>query len=155
VSLVGNVWLGGSAIDLGPVRLAHTGYVDHLQAVRAMRSATALLFYAPMNTWAPSGKIFEYLLAGRPVLSVARRDNLAFELIDELGAGVAIEPDDAEGIDRAISELYRRWSEGALAIGPEVRTVTLERFSRRRQTAELARELDAVVRESATWTSDR
>ena len=145
VSLVGNVWLGDETVELGPVHVNRTGYVDHSRAVREMRSATALLFYAPASTWAPSGKIFEYLLSGRPILSIARRDNLAFELVDELDAGVAAEPDDPEGIERAITELYRRWLAGTLEIGPAVREGTLSRFSRRRLTADLARVLDAAT----------
>ena len=145
VSLVGNVWLGDETVELGPVHVNRTGYVDHSRAVREMRSATALLFYAPASTWAPSGKIFEYLLSGRPILSIARRDNLAFELVDELDAGVAAEPDDPDGIERAITELYRRWLDGTLQIGPAVREGTLSRFSRRRLTADLAGVLDAVA----------
>ncbi len=153
VSLVGNVWLGDQTVELGPVHVTETGYVDHSRAVREMRSATALLFYAPASTWAPSGKIFEYLLSGRPVLSIARRDNLAFELVDELDAGVAAEPDDPAGIDRAITELYRRWSAGTLEIGPEVRERTLARFSRRQLTADLARVLEATVADRRATTS--
>lgn len=145
VSLVGNVWLGDETVELGPVHVNRTGYVDHSRAVREMRSATALLFYAPASTWAPSGKIFEYLLSGRPILSIARPDNLAFELVEELDAGVAAEPDDPVGIDRAITELYQRWSAGTLQIGPEVRERTLARFSRRQLTADLAGVLEATV----------
>jgi hypothetical protein len=144
VSLVGNVWLGDQAVDLRSVRVDHVGYVDHARAVREMRSATALLFYAPAITLAPSGKIFEYLVAGRPILSVARRDNLAFGLVAESGGGAAAEPDDPAGIERAITELYQRWSAGTLEIGREVRERTLARFSRRHLTQELAGVLDAV-----------
>ena len=153
VSLVGNVWLGGRTVELGAVRVTETGYVDHPRAVREMRSATALLFYAPASTWAPSGKIFEYLLSGRPILSVARRDNLAFELVDELEAGATAEPDDPAGIDRAITELYRRWSAETLEIGPEVRERTVARFSRRHLTADLARVLEATVADRSGATT--
>ena len=153
VSLVGNVWLGGRTVELGAVRVTETGYVDHPRAVREMRSATALLFYAPASTWAPSGKIFEYLLSGRPVLSVARRDNLAFELVDELEAGATAEPDDPAGIDRAITELYRRWSAETLEIGPEVRERTVARFSRRHLTADLARVLEAAIADRSGATT--
>jgi hypothetical protein len=144
VALVGNVWLGSAKIDAGPIRVEHTGYVDHLRAVGEMCRATALLFYAPSTTWAPSGKIFEYLLSGRPILAVGRRDNLACELVDELRAGRTAEPGDPAGIDRAIAELYRLWSTGSLTVGPEVREQTLARFSRRHLTAKLAHVLDQV-----------
>jgi glycosyltransferase involved in cell wall biosynthesis len=145
VSLVGNVWLGERTIELGPVRVSETGYVDHSRAVHAMRTATALLLYAPGNTWAPSGKIFEYLASGRPTLAIARRDNLAVEMVDELRAGATAQPDDPDGIDRAVTELYRRWEAGTLEIGPDVRDRTLARFSRRRLTGDLARVLETTL----------
>jgi hypothetical protein len=147
VAIVGNVWLGSVEPDAGPIRVVRTGYVDHGRAIREMCSATALLFYAPANTWAPSGKIFEYLVSGRPILAVGRRDNLACELVSQLQAGSTAEPDDPSGIDRAITELYSRWSAGELAIGQDVRTQTLARFSRRRLTADLARVLEDVSEE--------
>ncbi len=78
-----------------------------------MRRATALLFYLPPGYPGPSGKIFEYLLSGRPILCVAWRKSLAYRLVQELGAGVVAEPDDPESIDRALAELYGRWHDGA------------------------------------------
>jgi glycosyltransferase involved in cell wall biosynthesis len=145
VSLVGNVWLGDRTVELGSVRVTRTGYVHHVQAVQEMRSATALLFYAPASTWAPSGKLFEYLASGRPILSIARRDNLAFEVVNELRAGATAEPDDAKGIDCALTDLYTRWASRTLEIGPEIRERALERFSRRGLTSELARVLEAAI----------
>lgn len=145
VSLVGNVWLGDRDVQLPGVRVERTGYVDHQRAVHEMYRASALLFYAPPSTWAPSGKIFEYLLSGRPILAVARRDNLASQLVDELHAGVTAAPDDPAGIEGALGSLYRAWSDGTLGIGSDVRDRTLARFSRRRLTEELAGVLNAVV----------
>lgn len=146
ISIVGNVWLGDRDIAVDGVPVSITPYLPHALALDEMQSATALLFYAPSNTWAPSGKIFEYLLSGRPILSVARGDNLAVELVDELGAGATAHPDDPAGIERAVVELYERWREGALDVRPDVRQRTLERYSRRRLTADLARTLDEVTR---------
>ena len=144
LSIVGNVWLSSRPTDdVLPIKVA--GYVDRAAALRAMRSATALLFYAPESTWAPSGKIFEYLVAGRPVLSVARRDNLAYQLVAELGAGAVATPSDPAGIERAVVELYDRWLDGSLTVGTRVREETLRRFSRRRLTTELVRTFEDAI----------
>jgi glycosyltransferase involved in cell wall biosynthesis len=147
VSIVGNVWLGPGPLGDGSVPVSLTGYVDHDRALREMSAATALLFYAPASTRATSGKIFEYLTSGRPVLAVARADNLASQLVDELGAGTVAAPDDPPAIDGALTELYRRWQAGSLAVAPSVRKETLRRFSRRHLTGTLARTLeDAITR---------
>jgi glycosyltransferase involved in cell wall biosynthesis len=145
VRIVGNVWLGDGAGVEAVVPVTFSGYVGRPTALREMQQAGALLFYAPPTTRATSGKIFEYLACGRPILAVARRDNLAYRLVDELGAGAVAEPQDDAGIERAIEELYRRFDEGTLEVGPHVRERTLARFSRRRLTQDLARTLDAAI----------
>jgi glycosyltransferase involved in cell wall biosynthesis len=145
VSIVGNVWLTKSITDDGRIPIAMTGYVERHRALLEMRQASALLFYAPVSTWAPSTKIFEYLASGRPILSVARRDNLAYQLVKELDAGAVAEPDDPDGIKSAITELYDRWLAGSLDVTPSVRDQTLSRFSRRRLTSDLVRTLEDAV----------
>ena len=106
--LVGNVWIGGQENGGDSLPLRTVGYVDHRRAVSEMRGATALLFYLPPAYPGPSGKIFEYLLSGRPILCVAGRENMAYRLVQELDAGVVASPDDGESIDRALLELYSR-----------------------------------------------
>jgi glycosyltransferase involved in cell wall biosynthesis len=114
------------------------GYVDHPQALREMACASALLLYLPSATRGSSGKVFEYLASGRPVLCVAHRDNLASRLVEELGAGPCVEPEDAEGIQRAIAQLVAQWRTGILTVDDAVRDETLRRFSRATLTAQLA-----------------
>jgi glycosyltransferase involved in cell wall biosynthesis len=145
VPLVGNVWMGDRPIGGNGVPVRTVGYVDHRRAVGEMRRATALLFYQPPDYPTSSGKIFEYLLSGRPILCVAGRENLAYRLVEEMGAGAVAEPGDPGSIDRALADLYRNWRDGALGIGPEVRERTLARFSRRVLTGELANVLEGAV----------
>jgi glycosyltransferase involved in cell wall biosynthesis len=147
VSIVGNVWLNGRVGADSPVPIALTGYVDRGRALREMQQASALLFYAPASTWAPSSKIFEYLACGRPILAVARPDNLAYRLVDELQAGAVADPREPAAIARAVAELYDRWLAGSLVVGPSVREHTLARFSRRHLTEKLAETLDAAIAE--------
>lgn len=145
VRLVGNVWLDGQLASSRSYEVTTVGYVPHGESIREMQSAGALLFYQPDGYPTSSGKIFEYLVAGRPILCVANRANLASRLVEELGAGVVVEPGDAAGIEDAICALHARWSEGSLAISPSVRTEALERFSRR----SLTQKLDEVLTEAA------
>jgi glycosyltransferase involved in cell wall biosynthesis len=139
--LVGNVFLPRPPAA-GPVPVQTTGYVSHRRAVEEMSSASALLFFAPESTPATSGKIFEYLAADRPVLCVARKDNLAYQLVDEFDAGVSVEPNDHAGIEAGLATLYERWHAGDMNGLPGVRERVLERFSRQKLTGDLARVLD-------------
>jgi glycosyltransferase involved in cell wall biosynthesis len=144
VRLVGHQALD-PAIDFRRLPITHVGYVDHTAAVAEMTSADALLFYAPASNRGSSGKIFEYLAAGRPILCVAGADNFAFQLVDELGAGPCTEPSDQAGIEAAIEGLYRRWEQGALSVSGDIRAEVLRRFSR----PALAQQLAAVLSNTA------
>jgi glycosyltransferase involved in cell wall biosynthesis len=123
-------------VDRLPV--SRTGYVSHASAVAEMAAADVLLFYAPALNRGPSGKFYEYLVTGRPVLCVAGSDNFAFELVQELGAGLCAEPGDQQAIEAAIERLYNAWKNDGLAVGPQVRSETLRRFSRPALTRDLA-----------------
>src|SRR5215211_3164885 len=111
--VVGNVLIPGFAPPRG-LPLVSTGYVSHERAVAEMRASTALLLYRPPGSLAPSGKIFEYLAAERPVLCVTRPDNLAARLVREWDAGATADPGSPDEIEAALRGLYERWSEGTL-----------------------------------------
>jgi glycosyltransferase involved in cell wall biosynthesis len=134
---------------LADLPVTQTGYVDHDEALREMLSATALLLHRPSVTRASSGKVFEYLVTRRPVLCVAARDNLAYRLVEELGAGPCVEPEDAEGIERAITDLVADWRSGALGVDERVRDETLRRFSRRALAEQLGDVLRAAIADHA------
>jgi glycosyltransferase involved in cell wall biosynthesis len=144
VRLVGSLWLDEFSPPAG-IRVEATGYVEHPRAVAEMCAATVLLLYVPGTSLAPSGKLFEYLASGRPVLCVASAENLASRLVRELDAGVVVDPGDEAGIEQAILTLWRRWQEDGLPDQPDVRRRALERYSRQAGAARLARVLEEVV----------
>jgi glycosyltransferase involved in cell wall biosynthesis len=144
VRLVGSLWLEGFDPPLG-VRVERTGYVGHRRAVEEMCKATALLLYVPSSSLAPSGKLFEYLASGRPILCLTGPDNLASRLVQEWNAGVVADPDDDAAIEQALLTLWQRWQEDGLPDQAEVRRKTLERYSRRKNAEQLARVLDEAA----------
>jgi glycosyltransferase involved in cell wall biosynthesis len=91
----------------------------------------------------PSGKIFEYLAAERPILAAVPPDGVAAQLVREAGAGIVVPPDDVDSISTALDGLVKRWRAGALdgsPLDPELR----ERLSRRTRTRELAELLESL-----------
>jgi glycosyltransferase involved in cell wall biosynthesis len=141
VRLVGNVWVP----DFAPppaLRVEMTGYVEHSHAIAEMRAATVLLLYVPATSLAPSGKLFEYLASGRPVLCLARPDNLASRLVREWEAGVVANPHDEKAIEEALLGLWRRWQEDGLPDQEQVRARALRKYSRRATAGQLARVLE-------------
>ncbi|HET8556636.1 MAG TPA: glycosyltransferase [Gaiellaceae bacterium] len=145
VRFTGSIWIEG--FQPPPViRFDRTGYVDHAKAVAEMRSATALLLYRPSSSLAPSGKLFEYLASGRPLLCVVRPDNLASRIVRDWDAGVVADPANEAEIEEAILTLWRRWTADGLPDQLEVRRRTLQEYSRPAGAAQLA-----AVLEEATY----
>jgi glycosyltransferase involved in cell wall biosynthesis len=137
VRLVGAIWDETFTPPAG-IEAHAVGYVGHREAVAEMTRATALLLYRSGSSLAPSGKLFEYLASGRPILCVARPDNLASRLVREWGAGVVAEPDDGPAIEEGLLALWRRWQANGLPDQANVRDRTLEHYSRRSAAERLA-----------------
>jgi glycosyltransferase involved in cell wall biosynthesis len=109
------------------------GFVAYRESIAVQRSADVLLFLDWMDVSAEgvlTGKLFEYLGSGRPILALGpRRDSEAAGLIAETGAGVTLtsEPEIAQYLKQVIS------SERPQDVPP----AAVERFSRERQAGEL------------------
>jgi glycosyltransferase involved in cell wall biosynthesis len=122
-------------------RLELLDYLPHGRAIELQRDSEANLLLLPeaagRGRVVPSGKIFEYLAAERPILAAVPPDGAAAELVRETGAGVVVAPDDVKGIREALLGLHARWRAGKLGDGhltPEQR----QRLSRRARVEELA-----------------
>jgi glycosyltransferase involved in cell wall biosynthesis len=147
VRVVGNAWLD-RGLRAGLCRIVHTGHVTHRRALVEMGAASALLLFEPPGSRAMTGKVFEYLASARPILCVAPRDSLASRLVSDLKGGICVEPEDADGIRKALLSLFSRWRDGTLGAQPETRARVLERYSRPRLAGQLAGVLDEVTQAS-------
>ncbi len=136
--------------DLDSIPITFIDYVDHQRALAEMTEASALLFYQPPASRGSSGKIYEYLVSGRPVLCVADPSNIAYRLVDDVAGGVCADAQDVPAISRAIEHLVRVWHDGGHAVAPGARDEVLRRFSRRTLTAELATVLRAAISSGAS-----
>jgi glycosyltransferase involved in cell wall biosynthesis len=130
-----------------PVPVTFTGFVDHQQAVTEMHSATALIFHAPPHVPGASGKIYEYLTSGRPVLCVAHPNNAAYRLVEELGAGECADARSPASVEAALERLLSRWERGALTPLEHVRDEAVKRYSRAKLAGDLAEVLRAALKE--------
>ena len=75
-------------------------------ALELQRDSEALLLLLPeaggRGRTVPSGKIFEYLAAERPILAAVPTDGVAAELVRRAHAGVVVAPDDVAALTAAI-----------------------------------------------------
>jgi glycosyltransferase involved in cell wall biosynthesis len=128
-------------------RLELLPFVPRRQALALQRDSEALLLLvadsAGRGHAVLTGKLFEYLAAGRPILAAAPPDGEAAALVRETGAGVVVAPDDVGGLAAALTELERRWRADELA-PPELPAALRHRFSRRAGAERMAALLNTV-----------
>ncbi len=130
-------------------RLELVEYAPRRESLRLQRDSEALLLLVPdaggRGRGVLSGKVFEYLAAGRPVLAVVPPDGAAADLVRETGAGVVVAPDDVDGIRRALEGMHARFLDGGLTAVdlPEDMRARLSRRARVEETAALLREIAA------------
>jgi len=59
----------------------HVGYLPHVDSLSYVLGADVLLLVGGSRRWEETGKVFEYLAAGRPVLALVEPDGGAAELL--------------------------------------------------------------------------
>lgn len=83
-------------------------YSDHSTAIRKMLDSTALLLIIPDHFSSGSiitGKLFEYLASGKPVICLGPVDGDAAKILEETGHGKTFNYNDSEGISEYLTIL--------------------------------------------------
>jgi glycosyltransferase involved in cell wall biosynthesis len=120
-----------------------TAYVPHRQALAYMAGAGCLLMSVPRTKEAAgilTGKVFEYLASGPPILATGPVDSDPARLIRECSAGDMFDYDDRDAIRGFLDKHY---TAGAALGGG--RSDYLAQFTRQELTGELARELNRIA----------
>ncbi len=80
----------------------YVGQLSREGSLALQRDADALLLVtSPHHVSHATGKLFEYLAAGKPIIVLAR-GNEAARIVQETGTGVAVAPNDVEGTAQAL-----------------------------------------------------
>lgn len=117
-------------------------YKPHREIVKDMTASDALLLISGSDPEITTGKIYEYLAAGRPVLAFAPPDGEAARLIYETEAGIVAPPDNKENIKEALLRLMRQQNE--FQVRGSKRGDIL-RFSRKNLTQQLCSIFDSAL----------
>ncbi|NUY79310.1 glycosyltransferase family 4 protein [Flavobacterium sp. MAH-1] len=113
------------------------GYLPHDEAIKQQRSSQVLLLIEINSLHTRSiipGKLFEYMVSGRPILALGPNGSDIAEIIEHTSTGIFIDYGGKDVLKRTILAFYESYLEGNLTVEP----VELEQYSRRNLTRKLS-----------------
>lgn len=113
------------------------GFVSHTEAVAYQRSAQVLLLSINNYPGAKemlTGKLFEYISSGRPILCLGPKDGDAAAIIDETNTGVVCEWNDKEAIKNSIKKYFQLYQDKQL----QIISKNVEKYHRKNLTKQLS-----------------
>lgn len=131
--------------------LVQTGYLSHIDALKSNLDANILLLLVgddPKFSAVYTGKIFEYLRSGKPILALAPKGGIVDQVLQETGHGKSFLSSQISKIKEMLLQEYQKWQSGETA-GP-LCSPQIAQFERKTLTQELARVLETVRNPSAS-----
>lgn len=124
------------------------GYMSHERCLELMVNSHILLLIVATKgdktSGIVTGKVFEYLISGRPVLALAPKESIVADIVQSANAGLVVSWD-IEAIKNAILEFYEQWAEGKLSATTDM--ANIERYNRKAQTSKLAQIFEKVIQQ--------
>lgn len=118
-------------------------YLPHDEVVRVQTQSQVLLLLindSPNARLVVTGKLFEYIRSGRPVLCIGPTDGDAAHILAETNAGITVASDDVKGLKMAVLDYFIRYGEKSLHASGK----GIERYSRKNLTGDLVGILDTL-----------
>lgn len=119
-------------------------HIPHDEVQQAQQSSQVLLLLinnTPNAKGILTGKLFEYLSSGRPILCIGPEDGDAARILKETHAGQTVSFEDKEKMKEVIKDLYQRYLENDL---PDNTSTEVEHYSRRALTEGFANLLNKI-----------
>ena len=119
-------------------------YVSHNKVTELMKQSAVLLLAINDSSNSKgilTGKFFEYLAAGRPILAIGPLDGDVAQILKDSEAGVIADYHDTEQMKKIIIQLYEKYLRNDLS----VLSKGIEKYSRRNLTGELTEILNKIV----------
>lgn len=130
-------------LELGLTEVVRqVGYLPHRESIGYLLGADALLLVGGHHRWEETGKVYEYLAAGKPILALVHPDGSAAKLLHGHPRARVVDRETPAGACAALGQLLA--GPRGPAVGPgSPRTAE---YQRGRLTARLACVLDACAR---------
>jgi len=120
-------------------------YMPHNEVIKLQREATVLLLSSgrePESGGIMTGKFFEYLAAGRPILGFGPKGGDMDIALEESRAGEMFDYENYDGVAKWIDAQYALYTIGAAP----VMEGDISKYSRRELTKKMAAVLDEICK---------
>lgn len=131
-----------------PMELKDHGFVSHQTAIALRSESTLQMFSQPLH-FKPhfySGKIFEMIRSGPPILAVTPAEGAVARLIEETVTGFTVKPGDYRSGAAIMKQIFGQWRSGTL------RSCTNHEAVRKYSREAAAKKLDAELGKLVTIT---
>ncbi len=118
-------------------------YLSHSEAIKKQQSSQVLLLLINNTQNAKgvlTGKFFEYLASGRPILAIGPADGDVADVLKETNAGQIADFEDEETMKSIVLNLYEQYKKGKLSVS----TQSIEKYSRKELTKQLSNLLNNI-----------
>ncbi len=121
-----------------------TGAVTHKEAIQFQKNSQVLLI--TVNKTGDSkgmvtGKVFEYLVSGRPILAIGPEDGDLAKILKDTATGVISDFKNKIDLKENIQTFYREYKNKTLKVNPG----NLDAYSRKNLTKKMAESLSALL----------
>ena len=121
-------------------------YMDHDQCIVNMAASDCLLLIegaGPGSEAFYTGKVFEYMVSGRPILAIIPQHGAAAQLIKETKTGLISDCTDLEATKKNIENLYTSWLKNIHNYSPDKEEI--KKYERNTLAMELAKVFDKAL----------
>ena len=120
-------------------------YIPHNQVIAEQKKSDVLLLFVnntPNAKGILTGKIFEYMASGRPILCIGPEDGDSARILNETQTGITIDFNDKERMKYVILDLMKKHQENQLVTK---NSTAIEQYSRRNLTKKYAELLNGLI----------
>lgn len=119
-------------------------YIEHNQVVEFQKKSQVLLLLlndVPSSKGIITGKIFEYLMAKRPILAIAPTNGDLAEIVNKTNSGTVVDFKNSVLLKKTIVDLYSKYKEGSLKVDSK----NVEQFHRKELTKKVSEIIKHII----------
>ena len=120
-------------------------YIPHNQVIEEQAKSDVLLLFVnntPNAKGILTGKLFEYIASGRPILCIGPEDGDSARILSETQTGITVDFNDKEKMKSVILDYISKFQENQLITE---RKEAVEKYSRRNLTKEFVKILNEII----------